>query len=87
MSVQEGAYKMTSRIATANRKLNPAAHAIIAFIQNNEEATRDKLYINLNGYSIREIRAGIRILQQHKIIKNKPNLIDMRRVYYILASS
>ncbi|MHA2251421.1 MAG: MarR family transcriptional regulator [Candidatus Kariarchaeaceae archaeon] len=59
---------------------------ILQMLKADETLTPKQIQIELLDYSPKDIKYALRRLREKGVIKKIPNLVDMRRVFYRLAT-
>ena len=64
----------------------PSMSILKVMATNTEPMTPGQIQKALSNFSVKDIKYALRRLREKRIIKQIPNLLDMRRVYYRLIT-
>lgn len=64
----------------------PTVEILRIMVKNGEPMTPSQIQKSLSHYTSKDIKYALRRLREKKIIRQRPNLLDMRRVYYRLIT-
>ena len=64
----------------------PTEEILELMATNGEPMTPAQIQKSLKRYNTKDIKYALRRLREKKIIRQMPNLLDMRRVYYRLIT-
>jgi DNA-binding transcriptional ArsR family regulator len=82
--------KMSNVVTSGNSalktkiKISPSAKAIIKLLDEKKSPLSVKNIVEELPYSERTIQYGLKQLRQHRLVKKRPNLQDLRESLYIL---
>ncbi len=64
----------------------PTIEILDLMARNGSPMTPSQIQKSIGKYSAKDIKYALRRLREKKIIRQRPNLMDMRRVYYRLIT-